>query len=42
MNRGMRGKRGRSRTRRCNSDESNDEPFEDIPFAEDDDYSADV
>jgi hypothetical protein len=41
MNRGTRGKRGRPRMIRCNSDESNDEPFEDVPFAEDDDYSAD-
>jgi hypothetical protein len=38
---GMRGKRGRPIMRRCNSDESNDDPFEDVPFVKDDDYSGD-
>jgi hypothetical protein len=41
MNRGTKGKRGRSKTKRCNSKESNDDPFEDVPFAEDDDYNVD-
>jgi hypothetical protein len=41
VHRGTRGKRGRPRTNRCNSAESNDDPFEDEAFAENDDYSAD-
>jgi hypothetical protein len=41
MNRGTKGKRGRSKTKRCNSKESNDDPFEDVPFTEDDDYNVD-
>jgi hypothetical protein len=41
VNMDMRGKRGKPRTKRCNSKESNDDPFGDVPFAEDDDYSAD-
>jgi hypothetical protein len=40
VNRGTMGKRGRPRTRRCNSVESNDDPSEDVPFVEDDNYSA--
>jgi hypothetical protein len=42
MNKGTRGKRGRPRMRRCNSEDSNDsDPCEDVSFIEDDDYSGD-
>jgi hypothetical protein len=41
VNRGTRGKRGSPGTKRCNSDESNDGPFKDVLFAEDDDYNVD-
>jgi hypothetical protein len=41
VSRGMRGKRGRPRTKMCYSTESNDDPFVEEAFAEDDDYSDD-
>jgi hypothetical protein len=41
MSRGTRGKRGRPRMRRCNFEDSNDDPCEDVSFTEDDDYSGD-
>jgi hypothetical protein len=41
VNKGTRQKRGRPRTRRCNSKDSNDDPCEDVLFTEDDYYSGD-
>jgi hypothetical protein len=41
VNKGTRGKRGRPRTKRCYSAESNDDPFVEEAFVDDDDYSDD-